>query len=267
MAIDMCIFKLTSALMFITLALAANVEAKAIVSAVSAKSQFGMKASQQEPCTAASYIHDGLILMWDGIENVDYGVHDPSAAQWKDLVQGYTLFQRNGTWTWDDNSFGCSGKDSLRPRYSGGYESNVLFAEACNAKVFTIEIIAKRPDTQPIHSADAVNPAIFGYFRFGANTTQVYYDALARSFFTSPRPCIWVIQRDGAIVKTWVNGQQSLESTSSTTPSVSGVVSINGTVTASGNAARWHAFRVYNRALSDAEVKHNYKVDKKRFGL
>ena len=32
------------------------------------------------------YVTDGLIAMWDGIENAGWGVHDTNATVWKDLV-------------------------------------------------------------------------------------------------------------------------------------------------------------------------------------
>ena len=35
--------------------------------------------------TARDYVQDGLIAMWDGIENAGWGVHDPNATVWKDL--------------------------------------------------------------------------------------------------------------------------------------------------------------------------------------
>ena len=42
--------------------------------------------------TAKSYVQDGLIAMWDGIENAGWGTHDASATVWKDLAgNGYDL--------------------------------------------------------------------------------------------------------------------------------------------------------------------------------
>ena len=35
--------------------------------------------------TSASYVQDGLIAQWDGIDNEGTGVHNPSATVWKDL--------------------------------------------------------------------------------------------------------------------------------------------------------------------------------------
>jgi hypothetical protein len=41
--------------------------------------------------TAKDYIQDGLVAMWDGIENAGWGVHDPNATVWKDLVHGISM--------------------------------------------------------------------------------------------------------------------------------------------------------------------------------
>ena len=36
--------------------------------------------------TARDYVQDGLVAMWDGIENVGFGQHDESATEWKNLA-------------------------------------------------------------------------------------------------------------------------------------------------------------------------------------
>lgn len=38
--------------------------------------------------TAADYVQDGLIAMWDGIENAGLGIHDYDAINWTNLVAG-----------------------------------------------------------------------------------------------------------------------------------------------------------------------------------
>ena len=38
--------------------------------------------------SARSYIQDGLIAMWDGKENTAFGVHNPNATVWTDIVGG-----------------------------------------------------------------------------------------------------------------------------------------------------------------------------------
>lgn len=39
----------------------------------------------EEGISAKSYIQNGLISQWDGIENVGYGIHDDSSTRWIDL--------------------------------------------------------------------------------------------------------------------------------------------------------------------------------------
>ena len=36
--------------------------------------------------TARDYVQDGLVAMWDGIENAGWGTHDDAATVWKDLT-------------------------------------------------------------------------------------------------------------------------------------------------------------------------------------
>ena len=40
-----------------------------------------------ESYSAKDYVQDGLVCMWDGIENVDWGVHDPNTTVWVDLMR------------------------------------------------------------------------------------------------------------------------------------------------------------------------------------
>lgn len=40
---------------------------------------------------ASEYIQDGLVAMWDGVENVGYNVHHPRPSAWIDLIGGSTF--------------------------------------------------------------------------------------------------------------------------------------------------------------------------------
>ena len=65
--------------------------------------------------TTRDYVQDGLIAMWDGIENAGLGVHDPSATVWKDLSgNGYDLSCFN-SYEWLDSAVKLSG--GSRPIY------------------------------------------------------------------------------------------------------------------------------------------------------
>ena len=66
-------------------------------SMMSAKNAFsnGIAASY----TATDYVQDGLIAMWDGIENAGFGIHDSEAAIWKDLTENGFDLTVNNAWT------------------------------------------------------------------------------------------------------------------------------------------------------------------------
>jgi len=53
--------------------------------------------------TARSYVQEGLVAMWDGIENAGWGVHDPNATTWKELVVGGANFPLPTLASWRDD--------------------------------------------------------------------------------------------------------------------------------------------------------------------
>ena len=54
--------------------------------------------------SAKSYVQDGLVAMWDGIENAGWGVHDASATVWTALVGGINATKSGGTLAWSDDA-------------------------------------------------------------------------------------------------------------------------------------------------------------------
>ena len=52
---------------------------------LSAFAVLGAVAAYATAYTSASYVQDGLIAQWDGIDNAGTGVHDPTTNVWKDL--------------------------------------------------------------------------------------------------------------------------------------------------------------------------------------
>ena len=50
--------------------------------------------------TSASYVQNGLIAQWDGIDNAGTGTHDPNAKVWKDLKGSLDMtLNAKGSWT------------------------------------------------------------------------------------------------------------------------------------------------------------------------
>lgn len=82
--------------------------------------------------TAKDYVQDGLIAMWDGIENAGWGVHDPNATVWKDLgPNGFDLTIKNSYAAFDENalSFDCKDSTDYAAGLSAFDNSNVKAVE------------------------------------------------------------------------------------------------------------------------------------------
>ena len=62
--------------------------------------------------TAKDYIQNGLIALYDGIENVNWGIHDNNANEWKDLVEISGNAKKNGNPIWDESSGITSGMEN-----------------------------------------------------------------------------------------------------------------------------------------------------------
>ena len=71
---------------------------------------------------------------------------------------------------------------------------------------------------------------------------------------------------DGSAIRMYVNGSLHRTVTFSPDSSLDGAVVRLGSTTYAFRGS-YHCIRVYGRTLSDGEVKLNFKVDEKRFGI
>lgn len=95
--------------------------------------------------SAKSYIQDGLVAMWDGIENAGWGMHNPNATVWKDLTgNNHDLTLYENAMTWLDNAI--TGKPTAVSPY---YWAEGLSNSGGIAKAYTMEFcIEIQPTTQ-----------------------------------------------------------------------------------------------------------------------
>ena len=64
--------------------------------------------SGEDELTSGSYVRDGLVLQLDGIDNVRRALHDDAATTWVNLVGENSLVLPTGsayTWTWETNAW------------------------------------------------------------------------------------------------------------------------------------------------------------------
>ena len=232
--------------------------------------------------TAADYIQDGLIAMWDGIENAGYGIHDDSATKWIDCMSGleFTPYGTLGdTVTFNSNCVTLSGGNSYLRR--GSQEVKPIIQGNGSEAYFTVELCNK-----PISDIRTKNFAsycgigtLIGSYGYGVRwyvaenwaVRYLYVKNTPYTFgsqLTSEQPWTMTIVSDGNMTKWYLNGSLVRSGAHGSTTGWFDNWFLGGG-SSSGNYWQGDIFshRFYNRALSDAEIEANYNIDKARFGL
>ena len=209
------------------------------------------------------FILRGLIHHFDGRNNVGSGVHDPNADEWVDLVTGATATMQDVSWL----DFGV--------RFAN--PTSKVFYQGQSVDNYTIFNTHKVEDYQGLH------PRLFGeapYPTLYLHSTVNYAYALfgqGKDAFFVPQTVppigtlIFTAMRFGStgVVDLFCNGVL--------TASLSNVLLDPApvpTMYIGCRAANDRAFRgeiyehlVYNRALSDQEIYHNFLVSNHRYQL
>ena len=210
---------------------------------------------------SSSYVQSGLIAQWDGIDNAGTGTHDPNATVWKDLVGNLDMtLTAKGSWTFDGNALQVAGGGagaqgaSATPAYktievvyrmtdAGG---RILFNSGINTRFVVFDGDGTRlyfdgsTDTKRIncsHDADKVRFAAATYD--GSTVSNLYFNG--------------EVQTGVAHRNTWGTGDKKVAVGDRTL----------------GQNYPWtgevFAIRLYDRALTAAEIAENCAIDKARF--
>ena len=249
--------------------------------------------------TARDYVQDGLIAMWDGIENAGWGVHDPNTTVWKDLVGGFDLENQQGGFNdnfyWMDNGLYCNDATS-RCFYGakGGIPSSIV--DAVNNGNITCECVTLHRRTinagyllSSIHRIGSTNYNVFsvlapvsgGYssIKDGWGVKSVDYSLNQTDFPTlqeNPSYIVVVKNDDLSIYAKCMYDNKTQESFGSSANLIEMSSDMWLCIGSMGNSVFWtgrntignyYCNRLYNRALTDEEIAHNYAIDKARFNL
>ena len=217
--------------------------------------------------TAKDYVQDGLIAMWDGIENAGWGTHDASATAWKDLVGNCDGTSHNVSFGDDCAIFnGTSSRFDLASQtpfsstnlqieaviqLATPYQASTVVNAGGNMPCFTISTSAQKIVTYaqptgnplyPLWPLDITKASSLSVAYQNKTSNAAYQDAVAK------------IQ----------NGVGGVNDESS--------VAKIGARRAGGNYGQYfkgriYCLRVYSRALTAEEIARNYAIDKARFNL
>ena len=219
--------------------------------------------------TAGDYVRGGLVAMWDGIENAGWGQHDTD-NRLVNLVE-------NGLF--GDISGGTIAADYLyiTSRLSSSASSDLLdymTVEWCGDYTnssHTQRPIFVFPDTATAsaigaYSWDASKPLRLLRCVSWLTITDapITDDRLATTLAVAFRRDAQSTM-DNMLYVMGCGGEVKFTSNATTSYAVrsSGKIYIGG----NGFPMKVHCARVYNRALTAAEIAHNYNIDKLRFNL
>ncbi len=224
--------------------------------------------AQATTYTSASYVQDGLITQWDGIDNAGTGAHNPNATVWKDLAGNLDLtLTENGCWT-NGNALAVNSAAAYGSRKAPVYK--------------TIEVVYSKP-FQPnkscvlFHSGYTNRFVVFRYV--STPTNQVYFEAakstkvIARRTSAGEITSVVALYGDNeAVSDVFCDGERRSDGTYTegwglrTRVSVGGRYSDNSTqAEGSPSKGEVYAIRLYSRRLTKAELAHNNLIDRKRF--
>lgn len=220
--------------------------------------------------TAKSYIQDGLIAMWDGIENAGWGVHDASAIVWYDLSgNNETITLRSGTYWGDD----CLRQDTAHGSF-GSFSRPLQYLHAEGVI---------RSDGEPDVDTANGRVCLVSFYNYAPYDYQIGYRGTWLTFgnYAGTAPCIsldnphdilafsfaiGVAESNPPTVAAYRNGELS-EGRYYAYYGASGT----GLGGRAGNnramSGRIHNLRFYNRNLTADEIARNYAIDKARFNL
>ena len=216
--------------------------------------------------TAASYVQDGLVAQFDAIENTGVGVHDASAAKWKDLKGSASITVNSGA-TWEARGFNTStvdhnitGLPALYP-YSISVEVpvNVISNGARKAGENCWPRVWRAAERFDAHCSSGSSSQILLYVN-GITTSR---PAFGSSFRNGTMGAV----SDTTNYRTYVNGVQ--QNTSGSTKVPADAKKLDSTWDMNGFSGYLHGIyrglRFYNRGLTNEELAYNARIDNLRF--
>ncbi len=226
--------------------------------------------------TAADYVQDGLVAMWDGIENAGWGQHADNPDVFVDLVGSDSIGKYGSSVssvypTWFSANALCA-----RP-YRNASLSTGLYDSLIGGDV-TVELAATRESTGSTVGLPAIAGGNWLAFSGFIGLRLLLYNRGAAQYvdgFPNVGPYSFAVTLavDGNGVMTiYKNGTfyANVNPGTMSPPSNGGwYIGQNLNLVNNSNyfALLTHSVRIYGRTLTAAEVAANYAVDKERFGL
>ena len=228
-------------------------------------------AGNGETYTSASYVQDGLIAQWDGIDNAGTGTHNPLSAVWKDLKGSCDMTLLNNGESWVNgqalyvNGAGAAGSTAA-PRYT---TIEVVYKMAGGACLFVSGLKWGGTDWY-ISRIVAFSGGTMAIFT-NAHSGQTIYIPDANGDVVHSLSAVYESNNSDVVISASMDGYVRTQNTVQTSwYDATGVVMVGDRKTDARSepwAGEIYAIRLYDRALSVGELAENQKVDAACFGV
>ena len=232
---------------------------------------------QKQILPASSYVQNGLVSMFDGVENAGKGVHQTGTlTSWVDLISEYPVTIVNGAVAGDDYlDFSTNaayaipdGQRDNVPTRGGPYTLEVIFvfpqpggggiiyAGPYSGTARNVVIPMRISSGQAQIAFSRANSGITWIDLGESNPLGVQHLSITNSGNSKPNAIL-----NGTTLTVSNTSNNFASTTNYFGNGASSVASV-----ARGVPKYYHA-RLYNRVLTSAEIATNYAIDKARFNL
>ena len=204
--------------------------------------------------TARDYVQNGLVAMWDGIENAGWGVHDPNATTWMNLVTGVAS-ANVGDRTWGDSWLETTG--TLHLNLSDNEPNSRTMEAIFQTASSDVQNVIMSMYTRRVIGTAGTSIGIAPYSAIPVDTVSGRVWSVAVAYPNESNT------PDAA----YINGLANTDRTSGNfTNPVSSSIRIGG-LYSKPFSGKVYGVRLYSRQLTSAEISANYAIDKARFNL
>jgi hypothetical protein len=204
--------------------------------------------------TARDYVQDGLVAMWDGIENAGWGVHEATSRTWVDLTGNNHDMSLDSSVTIGDDTvvFGAS-------------DQTGTFADVLLDSVVSVEFVYSTNVVRVLYAISFNSSGSQKFVAWRQAGKHLFFGNGAKNFLTEPT-LHQSYHYDYSTTLLYVGGRE-LSSTGtggSFNAKPAGINTYGGGYAMNGS---FSSLRIYSRALTADEIAANYAIDKARFNL
>jgi hypothetical protein len=217
--------------------------------------------------SAKDYIQDGLVAMWDGIENAGWGRHDDSVLTMADLISNVATItftkSKDGMWF-----------------FNRAWKNTYISSLNISAEEYTLECVVMKPTDEPAspryYPVATIASSEGQYVSWKPSNDLARMYVAARDSETATNTYKTWSYLAGGFTESIVCDMSQTKAYGYTNGDYCGSkndISLTGrTVSAlrfnGDSSPAWISnIRIYSRALIAAEIAANYAVDKARFNI